>query len=76
MYNKEKAAKLLVFIEEEEKTLPEINGFGDSNHKEQYPLVVEYLKTGVVPAYINPNFELLDAVVYDFDCTCSDYGVN
>ena len=42
MFNKEKAAKLLVELKEEAKDLPEVNGFGDDNHKEQYPIIFKY----------------------------------
>lgn len=75
MFNKEKAVKLLVELKEEAKNLPEINAFGDDNHKEQYPFVFKYLETGIVPKYIDDDHELLYSVVHDFDDVCNDYGI-
>lgn len=75
MFNKEKAAKLIVALKEEEENLPEKNCFGDDNHKEQYPIVYKYLETGIVPKHIDDDHEVLYGVVYDFDSVCNDYGI-
>jgi hypothetical protein len=39
----------------------------------EHDIVIEYLETGKTDE--DPDeYELLDAVMNDFDCVCSDYG--
>jgi len=72
-----RAKKLKDKLEEEFENLPETNFFGDSNHKEQYSLIYDYLKTGIKPKEIDidDDFDLLLNIIDDFDSVCEDYEV-
>jgi hypothetical protein len=77
MFDMVRAKKLKEKLEEEFENLPEINFFGEDNHKEQYPLVYDYLKTGIKPKEVdmNDDFNLLYDIINDFDSVCEDYEV-
>ena len=50
--------------------------FEKNNHSTfEHDIVIEYLETGRTDE--DPEeYQLLDAVINDFDCVCSDYAVN
>jgi len=41
----------------------------------EHDVAIEYLLTGKTNENID-DFELLEGIINDFDCFCSDYGVN
>ena len=75
MFDKARAKRLIEKLEEEYETLPEINGFGENNHKEQYALIYDYLRTGVQPKKINDKYDLFLDIIDDFESVCEDYEV-
>ena len=40
----------------------------------EHDVAIDYLKYGILPKYPD-NYELLDAILNDFETTCRDYGV-
>ncbi len=62
----ERKLKLIEALKEERKRF--------QNNITEHDIAIEYLETGKTDE--DPEeYELLDAVMNDFDCTCSDYGV-
>jgi hypothetical protein len=64
-----KKEKLIEALEKERQR------FVDGGHSTlDHDVAIEYLKTGKTDK--NPdNYEMLDAVMHDFDCVCSDYDI-
>ena len=65
----EKKLKLIEALEKERALF-------DKRHQDttEHDVEINYLKHGVLPSMGVDQFELLDAVVNDFDTVCSDYG--
>jgi hypothetical protein len=70
----DKMNRLAIKLEKEKATLPDHNAFGEVNDKTIYDAAIGYLRTGKKPDSWEDN-DLLAACVEDFDCLCSDYGV-
>ncbi len=70
----ERKNKLADALEKEHATLPEKNGFGESNNKQNYGPAIEYLRTGNKPTNWKNN-DLLYACVEDFETMCSDFDI-
>jgi hypothetical protein len=69
--NVEKKAKLIEALQAERALF-------DKRHQDttDHDVAINYLKHGVLPSMGIDQFEILDACINDFDCICSDYGVN
>ena len=70
MDNNEKKTKLIEALEEERKSF-------DRRHQDtsDHDAAINYLKHGVTPSMGIDQFEILDAVVNDFEQICRDYDV-
>lgn len=66
--NEERKQKLIEALE-----LERLSFIKRGQSTEEHDVAIEYLKTGLNP-HDEYQYELLDAVVNDFDMTCSDYG--
>jgi hypothetical protein len=73
MFDRKKADRLLVKLQEEYARLPDYNAFGDYNYKEQYPIIFDYLKTGIEPENIDEDYDVLWTLINDFDQVYEDY---
>lgn len=71
----EQKLALIAALQEEYDTLPETDAFGDSNNREQYPVVIEYLNTGVEPESIPENWDILDKAINDIEGLLVDYAI-
>lgn len=77
----EQLAQLTNAIRAEADSLPDTNSFGESNHREQYPMVFEFLEHGTVNGMnpsiddIDPEHEVLYGLVEDIDAMYSDYKI-
>ncbi len=40
----------------------------------EHDIAIQYLKTGVI-THTFYDYELLDAIMFDFDMICKDYGI-
>ena len=63
--------KLIIELEKERQLF-------DKRHQDttEHDVAINYLKHGVLPSMGVDQFELLDAVINDFDTICKDYGVS
>ena len=72
-------AQLLNAIRAESSELPETNRLGTSHHKEQYPMVFEFLEHGTVNGVkpsiidIDPEHEVLYGLVDDIQNMYDEY---
>lgn len=68
----ERITNLMRALRDEYESLPPHNALGLSNHLEQYPVVVEYLKTGIAPDDYPEEWDLLNWAINDihylYDC--------
>lgn len=69
MEQEEKKARLLVKIKEERKSF-----FNRGHNVDEHDVAIDYLETGALPADFE-DYELLEAIISDFDCVCSDYEI-
>ncbi len=62
--------KLILALQEERSLF-------DKRHQDttEHDVAINYLKHGVLPSMGIDQYELLDAVIHDFDTICSDYNV-
>jgi hypothetical protein len=71
---KEKKEKLLIQLKEEYIRLPEYDFFGESNQKEQYQIIFDYLENNIIPdENLLEKYSLLDSVINDFDSVFENY---
>ena len=70
-----KNERLIVKLKEEEESLPDTNGFGESNHKEQYPAIYAFLETGRKYLDVPDTWDLYQAVMDDIETIYVDYEV-
>lgn len=70
----DKKTALAKALKEEYDLIPDVNGFGGSNNRQDYPKAIEYLKTGDKPENYESS-DLLTFVIDDFETICRDYGV-
>ena len=70
-----KKEQLIIALEQEYDTLPETSKWGESNHKDQYPLIIRYLKEGILPDRMSPAHNLFYAVIDDIECVYADYDI-
>jgi hypothetical protein len=63
--------KLIIELEKERQLF-------DKRHQDttEHDVAINYLKHGVLPSMGIDQFELLDAVINDFDSICNHYGVS
>lgn len=71
----DKMKRLAIALEKEKVELPDENAFGEENDKTIYDAAIAYLRTGSKPNNWEDN-DLLVGCIEDFDCLCSDYGVD
>jgi hypothetical protein len=67
----DKKARLIKVLEDEATRLGKHKTTPMKNHE----YAIEYLKTGIRPVPDKYEFELLDAIQYDFETVCHDYGI-